>query len=63
MHAVYKPWGAGTVMYLLQHGSLFVTSFVFLMGLLFKVGWGHQLEPPVVCWSHLLLDARMCRLW
>ena len=24
-------------MYMLQHGSLFVTSFVFLMGLLFKV--------------------------
>ena len=31
LHAVYKPWGKGTVMYLLQHGSLFVTSFVFLM--------------------------------
>jgi hypothetical protein len=27
----------GTTMYMLQHGSLFVTSFVFLMGLLFKV--------------------------
>ena len=31
LHAMYKPWGAGTVMYALQHGSLFVTSFVFLM--------------------------------
>ena len=31
LHAMYKPWGPGTVMYMLQHGSLFVTSFVFLM--------------------------------
>jgi hypothetical protein len=37
LHAVYKPWGAGSVLYRLQHGALFVTSFVFLMGLLFKV--------------------------
>jgi hypothetical protein len=37
LHAVYKPWGTGTTMYLLQHGSLGLTSFVFLMGLLFKV--------------------------
>jgi hypothetical protein len=37
LHAMYKPWGAGSVLYRLQHGSLFVTSFVFLMGLLFKV--------------------------
>lgn len=37
LHAVYKPWGAGSAMYSLQHGSLFVTSFVFQMGLLFKV--------------------------
>jgi hypothetical protein len=37
LHAMYKPWGAGSVMYGLQHGALFVTSFVFLMGLLFKV--------------------------
>jgi hypothetical protein len=36
LHAVFKPWGAGSVMYALQHGSLFVTTFVFLMGLLFK---------------------------
>jgi hypothetical protein len=34
---MYKPWGAGSVLYSLQHGALFVTSFVFLMGLLFKV--------------------------
>jgi hypothetical protein len=37
LHAQYKPWGAGSVLYSLQHGALFVTSFVFLMGLLFKV--------------------------
>jgi hypothetical protein len=37
LHAVYKPWGAGSRLYSLQHGALFVTSFVFLMGLLFKV--------------------------
>ncbi len=37
LHAQYKPWGAGSVLYRLQHGSLLVTSFVFLMGLLFKV--------------------------
>jgi hypothetical protein len=37
LHAMYKPWGGGSVLYILQHGALFVTSFVFLMGLLFKV--------------------------
>jgi hypothetical protein len=37
LHGVYKPWGAGNVLSSLQHGSLFVTTFVFLMGLLFKV--------------------------
>jgi hypothetical protein len=37
LHAIYKPWGGGSVLYSLQHGALFVTSFVFLMGLLFKV--------------------------
>jgi hypothetical protein len=37
LHAQYKPWGIGSVLYGLQHGALFVTSFVFLMGLLFKV--------------------------
>jgi hypothetical protein len=37
LHAMYKPWGVGSVMYRLQHGSLLVTFFVFLMGLLFKL--------------------------
>ena len=31
LHAIYKPWGAGTAKYAIQHGSLFVTTFVFLM--------------------------------
>ena len=31
LHAVYKPWGAGSVMYALQHASLLVTMFIFLM--------------------------------
>ncbi len=43
LHAVYKPWGAGSAMYSLQHGSLFVTSFVFQMGLLFKVPYKHTI--------------------
>ncbi len=33
LHAVYKPWGTGTAMYALQHGSLGLTT----LGLLFKV--------------------------
>ncbi len=37
LHGVYRPWGAGSMLYRMQHGSLFTTSFVFLMGLLFKV--------------------------
>jgi hypothetical protein len=42
LHAVYKPWrlSAKTLdnrTYMVQHASLLVTSFVFLMGLLFKV--------------------------
>ena len=42
-HAVWKPWVKGCVTYYLQHYSLFTTSFVFLMGLLFKVeGVGHE---------------------
>jgi hypothetical protein len=38
LHAVYKPWASQPSMYRLQHASLGLTSFVFLMGLLFKVG-------------------------
>ena len=37
LHALYKPWGTATRTYKLQHLSLFTTTFIFLMGLLFKV--------------------------
>ncbi len=37
LHAVYKPWGNGSQTYYVQHLSLLVTTFVFVMGLLFKV--------------------------
>ncbi len=37
-HAQFTPWGAGSQTYYVQHLALFVTSFVFVMGLLFKVG-------------------------
>jgi hypothetical protein len=47
LHAVFKPWGPGTAMYALQHGSLGLTSFVFLMGLLFKV------RSAVACFAML----------
>jgi hypothetical protein len=51
LHAVYKPWvipGSTAVRhtYMVQHGSLLVTSFVFLMGLLFKVE-GVSSKSPV----------------
>jgi hypothetical protein len=43
LHSLYRPWCAGLhagppFTYYLQHASLGITSFVFLMGLLFKVG-------------------------
>ena len=37
LHALYKPWGTATRTYKLQHLSLFTTTFIFVMGLLFKV--------------------------
>ena len=37
LHAIYKPWGAGSPTYKIQHLSLFTTTFVFMMGLLLKV--------------------------
>ena len=37
MHAIYKPWGTASRTYLVQHLSLFTTTFLFTMGLLFKV--------------------------
>jgi hypothetical protein len=55
LHAVYKPWGAGTAKYVLQHGSLFVTSFVFLMGLLFKVQGVGTRSPSHAAMTTLML--------
>ena len=46
MHAIYKPWGRSSQTYRVQHMSLFVTTFVFTMGLLFKVG-SIRYERPV----------------
>jgi hypothetical protein len=40
LHGLYKPWGAGSETYYVQHFALFVTTFIFVMGLLFKVGGG-----------------------
>ena len=37
VHAVYRPWGSASVTYWVQHVSLLTTTFVFVMGLLFKV--------------------------
>ena len=37
LHAVFKPWGRDSLTYKVQHLSLFTTTFVFVMGLLFKV--------------------------
>jgi hypothetical protein len=45
LHAVYKPWDVGTGTYHMQHFSLFVTTFVFTMGLLFKVQGVSQSSP------------------
>jgi hypothetical protein len=50
LHGVFQPWGAGSITYFVQHLSLFVTTFVFLMGLLFKV----RRQPLVWVWSQAL---------
>ncbi len=65
LHAMYKPWGKGTVLYALQHGSLFVTSFVFLMGLLFKVQGVSASSPSYATVSSvmLLLCAGFIAIW
>lgn len=54
LHATYKPW-LGSVVYYLQHGSLFVTSFVFLMGLLFKVEGVSSSSPTYTALSIIML--------
>jgi len=55
LHATYKPWGRGSPTYMLQHISLFVTFFVFLMGLLFKVNSVGQNSPTFVGLSIIML--------
>jgi hypothetical protein len=55
LHAIYKPWGVGDTKYQLQHGSLFVTSFVFLMGLLFKVNGVSTASPTYRFLSYIML--------
>ncbi len=45
IHGVYKPWGTDSLTYHLQHVSLFVTTFVFVMGLLFKVEGVTETSP------------------
>jgi hypothetical protein len=55
LHGMYKPWGVGSVMYRLQHGSLFVTSFVFLMGLLFKVNGVSSSSPTYSALAGVML--------
>ena len=37
LHGIYKPWGSVSLSYKVQHLSLFTTTFIFIMGLLFKV--------------------------
>ena len=44
-------------MYALQHGSLFVTSFVFLMGLLFKVNGVSSASPTYAALAVIMLLA------
>ena len=58
LHGVYKPWGTGSAMYNLQHGSLLVTAFVFLMGLLFKVR--RIVDMSVTLHSRDLMCTRHC---
>ena len=45
IHAIYKPWGAASPTYKIQHLSLFTTTFVFVMGLLLKVNGVVQQSP------------------
>ena len=55
LHAVYKPWGVGSRTYVVQHGSLLVTTFVVLMGLLFKVDGVSKDSPSYQFMSLLML--------
>jgi hypothetical protein len=66
LHGMYKPWGKGSLLYTLQHGSLFVTTFVFLMGLLFKVDGvsdAASLQYRVLSVAMLALCGAFIALW
>ena len=67
LHAMYKPWGAASPTYKIQHLSLFTTTFVFMMGLLLKVngvvqqslGFRVRRSPFRACqWLPLLLRVK-----
>lgn len=73
LHSVFKPWSSSRTYYL-QHASLFVTSFVFLMGLLFKTRGVKKTSPVyhflsvfmliLVCLFLLFFVTLFChRLW
>jgi hypothetical protein len=55
LHAVYEPWGFGSLTYWLQHLSLTATSFVFLMGLLFKSGTLSRTSPAGLSFAVFML--------
>jgi hypothetical protein len=60
LHAIYKPWrvsdkASENVTYMVQHGSLFVTTLVFLMGLLFKVEGVSSKSPTYEALSVVML--------
>jgi hypothetical protein len=60
LHAMYKPWRLSDKTldnrtYMVQHASLSVTSFVFLMGLLFKVEGVSSSSPAYESLSVVML--------
>jgi hypothetical protein len=60
LHAMYKPWRMSSKTlenrtYMVQHASLLVTSFVFLMGLLFKVEGVSSKSPTYESLSVVML--------
>ena len=44
-HVFLQPWGTGSQTYYIQHFSLLTTTFIFVMGLLFKVNGVSQASP------------------
>jgi hypothetical protein len=55
LHGLYKPWGAGSQTYKLQHASLTATDFLFLMGLLFKSRSVPRSSPVYLLLSYVML--------